>query len=109
MLMFSKHSFASASHYIFYYNIIYFTLKALSNEYKWYKKMSEIEIDAETAPLWHLLTSNEVFDEAVLLEVYKVREETGKSFAKLLVVNGLIEEQDLLKLYASFWKPELLI
>ncbi|MCM8539938.1 MAG: GspE/PulE family protein [Lentisphaeraceae bacterium] len=64
--------------------------------------MSEIEIDAESSPLWHLLTSNDLVDEATMLEAYQVHEDTGRTMAKVLVANGIISESDLFNLYADF-------
>ena len=64
--------------------------------------MSEIEIDAESSPLWHLLTANELVEEEILLEIYQAHLDTGKPMARLLVSAGVIEEQDLLRLMAEF-------
>ena len=64
--------------------------------------MSEIEIDAESSPLWHLLTSNGLVEEATLFEAYQVHLDTGHTLARVLIANGIIEEGNLLSLYADF-------
>ena len=64
--------------------------------------MSDIEIDAETAPLWQLLTTNEIVDEGTLQQAYSIRQETGTPFFKVLIQQGIIEEAALLSLYASY-------
>ena len=63
--------------------------------------MSEIEIDNETLPLWRILTDHSIVDEAVLLEIYDVHLETGKSLYRLLISNGVVSESDLLRLIAE--------
>ena len=69
--------------------------------------MSEIEIDAESAPLWHLLTANELVEEEVLLEVYQAHLDTGKPMSRLLVSSGVVEEQELLRLIADFLSTKI--
>lgn len=64
--------------------------------------MSEIEIDAESSPLWHLLTSNDLVDETTLLEAYQVHVDSGRTMARVLIANGIILEDALLNLYADF-------
>ncbi len=69
--------------------------------------MSEIEIDAESSPLWHLLAANELVEEDVLLEVYQAHLDTGKPMARLLVSSGVIDEQELLRLTADFLSSKI--
>ena len=64
--------------------------------------MSEIEIDAESAPLWELLTSNQLVDEGVLLEAYQAHVDTGRPLNRVLINSGIVQESDLLNLYAEF-------
>lgn len=64
--------------------------------------MSEIEIDAESAPLWELLTSNQLVDESILLEAYQAHVDTGRPLSRVLINSGIIQESDLLNLYAEF-------
>ncbi|MCM8537124.1 MAG: GspE/PulE family protein [Lentisphaeraceae bacterium] len=63
--------------------------------------MSDVEIDNDTLPLWRILENNHILEDDVLREVYDVHLDTGKSFYRLLVSGGFIQEAELLKLIAD--------
>ncbi len=63
--------------------------------------MPDIELDADSSAIWHLLLDNKVADEDQLREVYEEHTRTGKAFVTVLYNYGIISEDELLQLVAE--------
>ena len=63
--------------------------------------MPEIELDADSSAIWHLLLDNKIVHEEQLRDVYEEHTRTGKAFTSVLYNYGIISEDELLKLIAE--------
>jgi len=63
--------------------------------------MPDIELDADTSAIWHLLLDHKIATEEQLREVYEEHQRTGKAFTTVLYNYGLISEDELLNLIAE--------
>jgi type IV pilus assembly protein PilB len=63
--------------------------------------MANIEIDASSSAIWHLLLDSGRATEAQLGEVYEEHERTGKAFTTVLYNYEIIAEDDLLQMVAD--------
>ncbi len=63
--------------------------------------MPQIEIDADSSAIWHLLLDSGKATEDQLTEVYEEHERTGKAFSTVLYNYEIIREDELLRLIAD--------
>ena len=69
--------------------------------------MANIEIDADSSAIWHLLLDAGKATEDQLVEVYEEHERTGKGFTTVLYNYDIIKEDELLQLIADNLGTEL--
>ncbi len=69
--------------------------------------MPNIEIDADSSAIWHLLLDAGKATEEQLVEVYEEHERTGRAFTTVLYNYEIIKEEDLLQLIAENLGTEL--
>ena len=63
--------------------------------------MAEMELDATTSAIWHLLIDNGKATDEQLQQVYEEHERTGKAFVTVLYNYEIVTEQQLLELIAD--------
>lgn len=63
--------------------------------------MPEIDLDADTSAVWHLLLDHDKATEDQLEEAYEEHQRTGRAFVQVLYNYEIIEELELLQLMAD--------